>query len=264
MANMSVLAYEPTTQVVHTPVFDGPLELLLYLIRRRGVDIRFVEIAPITDAYLQHLQAMTNLQLDIAGEFLMLAATLCYLKSCELLPGQRHEDEESEEEDPITIRDRLAKQLQEYERFRQLAQLLDTQPMLDRDVFTKTPRDTDESIEIVVQSPVDAIGLLQIYQQLLQAQVAPEPEHRIKKEPFSLRKMGEWLLDTLQNGSTTLSECFVQYTETSERIICLLTALEMAKHQILEVSQFGHLTEVHFNASFATRPSLEHIFTETD
>lgn len=264
MANMSVLAYEPTTQLVHTPVFDGPLELLLYLIRRRGVDIRFVEIAPITDAYLQHLQAMTHLQLDIAGEFLMLAATLCYLKSCELLPGEQHLEEESEEEDPVTIRDRLARQLQEYERFRELAQVLDSQPMLDRDVFTKIPRDTDESIEIVVQSPVDAIGLLQIYQQLLQAQVTPEPEHRIKKEPFSLRKMGEWLLDTLQQGRTTISECFTHYTDTSERIICLLTALEMAKHQILEVSQLGHLTEIYFNAAFSKRPSLEHIFTETD
>ena len=264
MANMSVLAYEPNTQVVHTPVFDGPLELLLYLIRRRGVDIRFVEIAPITDAYLQHLQAMTHLQLDIAGEFLMLAATLCYLKSCELLPGEQHADEESEEEDPVTIRDRLAKQLQEYERFRQLAQLLNEQPMLDRDVFTKMPKDTDETVEIIVQSPVDAIGLLQIYQRLLQAQAAPEPEHLVKKEPFSLRRMGEWFLDKLQNGSTTLSECFVHYREPSERVLCLLTALEMAKHQLLEVTQFGHLTEVHFNASFATRPSLEHIFTETD
>lgn len=181
---MSVLAYEPTSQQVHTPVFDGPLELLLYLIRRKGVDIRVVKIAPITDAYLNHLREMTHLQLDIAGEFLILAATLCYLKSCELLPGVEHDDEDSEEEDPTIIRDRLAKQLQEYERFRGLAELLDNQPMLGRDVFTKMPNESDESIEIVVTSPVDAIGLLQIYQRLLEQQTTPEPEHLVQKSHF--------------------------------------------------------------------------------
>ena len=264
MADMSVLAFEPSAHLVHTPVFDGPLELLLYLIRRRGVDIRFVEIAPITDAYLQHLQQMQNLQLDIAGEFLMLAATLCYLKSCELLPGSSSFDEDSEEEDPTIIRDRLAQQLQEYERFRKLATLLDDQPMLDRDVFTKSHHEFDESVEIIVESPVDAIGLLQIYQRLLEQQMSKDPEHYVKKEPFSLRKMGEWLLDTIIQGNTTLSACFKHFEAPSERIICLLTALEMAKHQLLEVSQFGFLAEIHLTPTFEHRPSLESIFTETD
>ena len=96
---MPVLAYEPTSHQIHTPVFDGPLELLLYLIRSRGVDIRSVDIAPITDAYLQHLHQMQQLELDIAGEFIKLAATLCYLKSCELLPNNlEYNDEMSEEE----------------------------------------------------------------------------------------------------------------------------------------------------------------------
>ena len=96
---MPILAYEVNTRQIHTPVFDGPLELLLYLVRRKGVDIRFVKIAPITDAFLHHLTQMHEMQLDIAGEFLLLASTLCYLKSCELLPGLKVEDEEESEEE---------------------------------------------------------------------------------------------------------------------------------------------------------------------
>lgn len=76
--------------------------------------------------------------------------------------------------------------------------------------------------------------------------------------------MGEWLLDTVERGNSTLSECFSHFTAKQERIICMLTALEMAKHHLLHISQFGFLTEIHLIANFETRPSLEHIFTETD
>ncbi len=260
---MPILAYELETRQIHTPVFDGPLELLLYLVRRKGVDIRFVKIAPITDAFLHHLSTMQTMQLDIAGEFLLLAATLCYLKSCELLPGLEREEEEQSEEDPITIRNRLAEQLKEYERFRTLSTLLHERPQLGHDVFTRPEQahhvvDTTPTIHI----SIDAIELLEIYRAILFQQDTTEPTHDIKKEPFSLREMGEWVLSQLETGETTVHRCLNNFGQTSEKVICFLTILELAKHQLVQVAQFSHLTEIHLYPQFTQRPSLEYIFTE--
>jgi len=258
---MPILAYEATTQQIHTPVFDGPLELLLYLVRRKGVDIRYVKIAPITDAFLTHLKQLQEMQLDIAGEFLLLASTLCYLKSCELLPGLVREEEESEE-DPIAIRNRLADQLKEYERFRSLSSLLAECPTLGQNVFVRTqPENSTETIP-TIRIDIDAYDLLEIYQRILFKQDVVEPTHEIKKEPFSLRRMGEWILDQLDKGESSLQKCLTHFHYRSEKIICFLTVLEMAKHQLVQVGQFEHLSEIFIYGQYTTRPSLELIFTE--
>lgn len=261
---MPVLAYEVDTRQIHTPVFDGPLELLLYLVRRKGVDIRFVKIAPITDAFLHHLTQMQEMQLDIAGEFLLLASTLCYLKSCEMLPGVEREDIDEEEEDPVAIRNRLADQLREYERFRELSSLLNNRPQLGHDVYTRPPTVSSHSNTPEVYIDIDAFELLDIYHKILFRLETPDPTHKIEKEPFSLRRMGEWLLDQLSQGETSLQHCLKQLSQPSEKIICFLTVLEIAKHQFIKVAQFAHLTEIHLYPSFSERPSLEHIFTEEE
>ena len=262
---MPILAYEVNTQQIHTPVFDGPLELLLYLVRRKGVDIRFVKIAPITDAFLHHLTQMHEMQLDIAGEFLLLASTLCYLKSCELLPGLEAETEEESEEDPIAIRNRLANQLREYERFRSLSSILEQRPQLNQDVFSR-PTETvaDTTLPSSTHIDIDALELLEIYRSILFKRDAIEPTHDVEKEPFSLRRMGEWVLDQLMEGERSLTECLQHFNHKSEKIICFLTILEMAKHQFLQVAQFTHLSEIHLYPQFSTRPSLNRIFTEKE
>ena len=258
---MPVLAYEASTQQIHTPVFDGPLELLLYLVRRKGVDIRFVKIAPITDAFLTHLKQLQEMQLDIAGEFLLLASTLCYLKSCELLPGIEHEEEESEE-DPIAIRNRLADQLREYERFRGLSALLEQCPTLGQNVFTRPQTLDPDRKDSTVHIDIDAYELLEIYQNILFRKPVVEPAHQIKKEPFSLRRMGEWVLDQLDKGEHSLHRCLAHFQERKEKIICFLTILEMAKHHMVQIAQFEHLSEIHIYGQYTSRPSLETIFTE--
>lgn len=256
-----MLVLEPHSNQVHIPAFDGPLELLLYLIRRKGVDIRFVEIAPITDAYLQHLRQMKSLHLDIAGEFLVLAATLCYLKSCELLPGEHRPiylDEE--EEDPTIIRERLAQQLLEYERYRQISTVLDGLPMLDRDVFTKPEEDYD--IPPIPTTDINAMDLLKLYHSLLKQSQEKEPVHQIEKDVFSLHDMGEWLLDQVINQVPTLQECFHLLKNNAQRIVCLLTTLELARHQIIFIEQHGFLQPIHIEANFSERPKLTAFFTE--
>ncbi len=105
-----MLACDANTGAIHTEDFDGPLELLLFLVRQHGVDIRTVPIAPITDAYLAQVSLMESMELDTAGEFLVIAATLCLIKSREMFP-QNALFEEDDEEDPEALREALAKRL---------------------------------------------------------------------------------------------------------------------------------------------------------
>ena len=107
---------------IHTEVFEGPLDLLLYLVRRDGVDIRTVPMAHVADAYFAYLEQMRELNLSLASDYLVMAATLTHLKSLEILPRLPTLIEEEDQEDP---RETLAKQLLEYERFKLAAESLD-------------------------------------------------------------------------------------------------------------------------------------------
>jgi len=117
---------------VRLPVFEGPLDLLLYLIRKNELDIYNIPVSEITEQYLKYIELMKSLNLDLAGEYLVLAATLLHIKSRMLLP--HYEDEEDEEEDP---REELVQQLLTYQAFREAARALDSRPRLEREVFTR-------------------------------------------------------------------------------------------------------------------------------
>ena len=115
-------------------IFEGPLDLLLYLIRKNEIDIYNIPIALITEQYLEYLDMMRSLNLDLAGEYLVLAATLIHIKSRLLLPPVEGEEEGEEGEDPRT---ELVQQLLEYQTFKEAALSLEDRPLLDRDVFTR-------------------------------------------------------------------------------------------------------------------------------
>ncbi len=115
-------------------IFEGPLDLLLYLIRKNEIDIYNIPIALITEQYLEYLDLMRSLNLDLAGEYLVLAATLIHIKSRMLLPPVEGDDEAEEGEDP---RAELVQQLLEYQAFKEAALNLEERPLLERDVFTR-------------------------------------------------------------------------------------------------------------------------------
>ena len=119
---------------VRLPIFEGPLDLLLYLVKKNEYDIFDIPIAEITRQYMDHIEIMKVLNLDVAGEYLVMAATLAHIKSKMLLPPDRTEDQEEEELDP---RMELALQLAEYERFKDAARQLDEFDILLRDVFLR-------------------------------------------------------------------------------------------------------------------------------
>ena len=239
-----MLAYDARSQSVHTESFDGPLELLLYLVRREGMDIREVRIAPITDAYLSHLRVLEFLDLDLAGDFIVLAATLCFLKSRELLPRLVEEDEAlAEEEDPRAIREALARRLLEYQRYQEASLALAERPWLERDTFTRPPTPIAPE-EQPVDPRVGPMGLLQIFQRLLTAHAAPEPVHEVARERYSLKEMAGWILDQIRHTPRELADLLSGLDLKMDRVVCFLATLELVRLQYVSVQQAHHLSPV--------------------
>jgi segregation and condensation protein A len=132
---------ETTNYAIKLDIFEGPLDLLLYLIKKNEIDIYNIPVALITEQYLQYLKIIKSLNLDLAGEYLVMASTLIHIKSRMLLPVPEEPSEEGAEEDP---RAELIKQLLEYQSFKEAAADLGKRPLLERDVFTRSAPITDE------------------------------------------------------------------------------------------------------------------------
>lgn len=238
----TLLASDARTCSVRTEEFDGPLELLLFLVRREGVDVRELRIAPITDAYLAQLDLLHALDLDLAGEFLVMAATLCLLKSRELVPRPTlvEGEEAGPEED---LREELIRKLLEYDRYRAAAEELGERHLLGRDVYDRPVVPLDES-ERPVEAGVDAMGLLEIFYGVLQRHAEPPPVHEVALEPYSLREMANWLLQRLSGGPRALSDLLAQLDRKLDRVVAFLAALEMARLQLVDVRQSHHLAPI--------------------
>ncbi len=235
-----MLAYNAQSRSVHTETFDGPLELLLFLVRREGVDIREVRIAPITDAYLAHLGMLEIFDLDIAGDFLVLAATLCFLKSRELLPRLRAIEDEEDEEDPEAIRDALARRLIEYQRYQEASAALADRAWLGRDTFAPPARPIAPE-ERPIDPRVGPLGLLQIFHDILDRHAAPPPVHEVHREQYSLKDMAGWILDQLRAGPRELTDLMEVLDHRMDRVVAFLATLELARLQFLSVEQSYHL-----------------------
>jgi segregation and condensation protein A len=227
---------------VRIGVYDGPLELLLFLVRREGVDVRDVPVARICDAYLSFLDQAEDLDIDKAGDYLLMAATLCHLKARELIPRQAApSDQEEEEFDP---REALARRLLEYERYRSAAEELGARERLDRDVFARPPEPCAPD-EQPIDPVVDAFGLLRMFYGLLERKSAPPVVHEVKREAFSLLDTARSILRRLDlTEEVLLSELFVEAETKARRVFSFLAVLELARHQFVDVLQTAHLGAV--------------------
>ena len=135
---------ETTDYAIKLDIFEGPLDLLLYLIKKNEIDIYNIPVALITEQYLQYLKIIKSLNLDLAGEYLVMASTLIHIKSKLLLPVPEEPTEEEADEDP---RAELVRQLLEYQSFKDAAVDLGKRPLLERDVFTRSASITAEMEE---------------------------------------------------------------------------------------------------------------------
>ena len=224
---------------IHTEVFDGPLDLLLYLIKRDGVDLRRIDVRQITDSYLAYLERMRELNLSLAGDYLVMAATLVHLKSLELLP--RLPTVVEDEEDP---REALARQLREYARARDVADKLDARPLVGRDVFTRPAMGV--AGDRTVEAGVDLFGLLDVYCNLLLEAEAPEPVVELFVPSVDFAGTCRSVLRALggKGGTGELSGMLRSLPTRGQRVVAFIAVLEMIKQRWIGVAQSGHLGPV--------------------
>jgi segregation and condensation protein A len=221
-----------TYQINLEDVFEGPMDLLVHLIRKNEVSIYDIPIALITNQYLAYLEWMKSLNIDIAGDFLVMAATLTQIKSKMLLPV--HEGDE-DEEDP---RMEIAKPLEEYLRLKSVAERLGERPLLGENVFARKPAkdefaipDEDEFIQVGLFELIDA------FQKILN-NVAGAHQVSLLTEGMSIRDKIPRIVDILEEkGSATFEELFNAPITKSEIIVTFLAILEMVKLKLVSVIQ---------------------------
>lgn len=216
-------------------IFEGPLDLLLYLIKKNEIDIYNIPIAVITEQYLEYIDAMKSLNLNLAGEYLVLAATLIHIKSRMLLPV--HEEEVTEdEEDP---REELVRQLIEYKTFKEAAFNLDRMTLLGRDIFRRELGDEeigDEDIE----RPIKEIGIFELVEAFrrMVAQSVETELMEIDVEKISLSARINEIIDELNEKKTlTFTDLLEGLNDKMRLIYTFLAILELMKLRIIKAYQ---------------------------
>ncbi len=226
---------------VQLDVFEGPLDLLLHLIKKNEMEIVDIPIAKITEQYLGYLGMMRELNLDIAGEFLVMAATLALIKSRMLLPTS--EEDEVEEPDP---RAELVQQLLEYQRYREAALALSERPLLHRDVFVREPLDDPEITEAGAppRLKVTVWELLEAFRGVLK-RLRPESVHEVLTERVSLRDRARTLLQALGVARCLeFDSLFEEQSTRGEIIITFLALLELMKLGAVRATQGEHFGRI--------------------
>jgi len=220
----------PDALEVFLETFEGPLDLLLYLIRRQNLDILDIPIAEITRQYMDYVELMREVNLDLAAEYLVMAAMLAEIKSRMLLP--RHEEIE-DEDDP---RAELVRRLQEYERFKHAATDIDEMPHLGRDNF---PADVDVIHEDKEkpEPDIDMRELLLAFQDILK-RVDMQKHHEIEREEISIRERMTHVLSRLDgNKFVEFQSLFTLKEGRLGVVVTLMAVLELLKLKVIDMVQ---------------------------
>ena len=233
----------PDALEVILEAFAGPLDLLLYLIRRQNLDILDIPIAEITAQYVEYVEMMKEMRLELAAEYLVMAATLAEIKSRMLLPRPETGDED-EGEDP---RAELIRRLQEYERFKQAAEDLDALPHLGRDVFQTVAEVPDKHVEHAPPD-VDLREILLAFRDVLH-RADLFATHRVQRELLSVRERMSRVLSSINADS------FVEFTSlfdiTEGRmgvVVTFMAVLELIKASLVELVQSDEYGPIHVRA----------------
>ncbi|MCL4720995.1 MAG: segregation/condensation protein A [Gammaproteobacteria bacterium] len=266
----AIVEGEPVTQLpqdlyippfaleVFLEAFEGPLDLLLYLIRRQNLDILNIPIAEITTQYVRYIEVMKELQLELAGEYLLMAAMLAEIKSRMLLP--RTGELEDEEADP---RAELVRRLQEYERYKQAATDVDRLPRLERDYFQATAEVTER--QVVTRLPdLTLKELLLAFQDVL-ARAEMLAHHHIRREPLSVRqRMSEVLLRVQRDTFCEFRELFSADEGRMGVTVTFLALLELLKESLIEVVQTESYAPIHVRAAVTRRVAVPEMDNNMD
>ena len=220
-------------------IFEGPLDLLLYLIRKNEIDIYNIPIALITEQYLEYLDMMRSLNLDLAGEYLVLAATLIHIKSRLLLPPVEDEEDGGEGQDP---RADLVRQLLEYQAFKEAALSLEARPLLDRDVFSRgapaeDPAGVEDGDELMIE--VGVFELVEAFRSII-AGLDKSDDLVIDTERMSLTDRINEIMERLsEKKQLTFSELLGERTDRKRIVYTFLAILELMKLRMIRAYQAG-------------------------
>jgi len=240
----------PDALEVILEAFTGPLDLLLYLIRRQNLDILDIPIASITLQYVEYIQLMRDMRLELAAEYLVMAAILAEIKSRMLLPRPRSDDD-ADEADP---RAELIRRLQEYERFKQAADDLDHLPQVDRDVYLSHVDASD-------MKPQQSLPDLDMRELLLAlAEVMRRADlfshHRIEGEALSVRERMGNILELLRDNRQHRFEALFTVSEGRRGVVVSFMAmLELLKEHLIDILQQAAGEQIYLRAATQAQSS---------
>ena len=232
----------PQAMEVFLDAFEGPLDLLLYLIRRQNLDVLDIPIAEITRQYMQYIELMQELQLELAGEYMVIAATLAEIKSRMLLPRAHADDLE---EDP---RAELVRRLQEYERFKKAAEDLDGLPRMERDTWSASVELRDRRVvrampQITLQEMLvafrDVVGRAEMF-----------AHHHIQRERLSVReRMGDILTRLGQASFVDFAQLFRPEEGRMGVTVTFVAILELMREGLIEIVQSEPFAPLHVRSA---------------
>ena len=220
----------PDALEVFLEAFEGPLDLLLYLIKKQNIDILEIPLTKITEQYMSYIDLMETLQLELAGEYLLMAAMLAEIKSRMLLPRYTEDDEE---DDP---RAELIRRLQEYERYKQAAEKIDELPRYERDLFATVAEFPGRKIN---QKPpeVSMDSIIRVFSEVLQ-RVDMFSHHMVHREALSVReRMGIVLEKVNPDSFTDFKDLFSLDEGRAGVIVSLLAILHLVKDSLIQLVQ---------------------------
>lgn len=249
-ANEIKIMQNQETYRVKLPIFEGPLDLLLYLIRKNELDIYDIPIALIVEQYMAYLDLMRGLSLEVAGDFLVMAATLSHIKSRLLLPPTGEEEGEEEEvEDP---RAELVRKLLEYQQYKEAAEELLARPVLGRDVFIRPPSDD------LIQEAADASGivgvtfaevgifeLLEAFQEVIDRS-SDTAWVDVAMERVSIMDRINYILGILKEAeSLSFEQLFGELSDRQTIITTFLALLELIRLRVIKAHQEKQFGMIH-------------------
>jgi segregation and condensation protein A len=244
-------------------VFEGPLDLLLHLVKKHELSILDIPISFVTEKYLEYLDAMTGLDIDVAGEYLVMAATLCHIKSRELLPSPEplEEDPEAAEGEDVEVDPRadLIKRLLEYQKYKEAADHLGSRPVVGRNVWSRGTATEDavgdgvDPDAIAPLAPFPVHKLIEAFDRVMR-QAKVKVAHNVLIDRLSVSQKIQELTDRLENeGRFSFTSMFTFLRDGIERtadeirheaVVTFLALLEMGKLRLLRLSQLESEGEI--------------------
>lgn len=232
----------PAALKVFLEAFEGPLDLLLYLIRKQNLDILDIDVSSITQQYVQYVELMEAIQFELAAEYLVMAAMLAEIKSRMLLPRSQYEEEE--EDDP---RAALIRRLQEYERYKKAAETLDQLPRMERD-FWSAKAEPPVMEQVKQYASVDLQSLVLAFAEVLKRATLFD-HHQVQKEKLSTRERMVQVLDFLRDKPFVP---FVHLFNVQEGrlgvVVTFLAVLELVKEALVDIVQNAAFSAIHIRA----------------